>query len=205
MTENQIRNLFRRELAKFETLGTDVEIELGIKARTGDNAAINKLVLHNVGAAIGLALSKRFKFNLEKTLSEERACDIAMDCLYTAIKRFDPTRNCRVMNLASRIIIDKIIDEYRRAKRTQISAPIDVNYADEEICLPDTDIITACINKLPCRTRELLKWAFKLDGYRDISEQEIADEYSLTISRVQAIIREGIASLRSYEDLLRSA
>jgi len=204
MTENQIRNLFRRELAKFETLGTDVEIELGIKAKKGDNAAINKLVLHNVGAAIGLALSKRFRFNLEKTLSEERTCDIAMDCLYVAIKRFDPTRNCRVMNLASRIIIDKIIDEYRRAKRTQIFTPIE-DYADEEIPLLDTDIITACINRLPFRTRELLKWAFKLDGYRDISEQEIADEYSLTISRTRAIIREGIASLRSYEGLLRSA
>lgn len=204
MTENQIRNVHLRELSRYERLDKTVEVELGRKAKQGDKNSIDKLVLHNAAAAINTALYFQ-RVVAKKTLSEERACDIAIDCLYKAIKRFDPGKDCKLMTLAGRIIMDKIVDDRRKTKRTQIFMPIEADYANEETTPLNTDVITACINKLPSRTRELVKWAFKLDGYKDISEQEIADEYSLTVSRVQAIIREGIAFLRSYEGLLRSA
>lgn len=204
MTEDQIRNLHLRELSRYERLDKTVEVELGRKAKQGDKHALDKLVLHNALAAINAALYFHGAI-AKKTLSKERACDIAIDCLYKAIERFDPAKDCRVITLAGKIIRDRIIDQDRKGTRRQILAPTEADCCSEDNPPINPDIITACINKLPSRTKELLKWAFKLDGYKDISEQEIADEYSLTVSRVHAIVREGIASLRSYEGMLRSA
>lgn len=204
MTEDQIRNLHLRELSRYERLDKTEEVDLGRKARQGDKNAIDKLVLHNASAAINTALYFQ-RAVAKKTLSKERACDIAIDCLYKAIDRFDPAKDCRVITLISRIIRDKIIDQDRKDTRKQILALTEADCCSEDNPPRNPDVITACINKLPARTRELLKWAFKLDGHKNISEQEIADEYSLTVSRVRAIIREGIISLRSYEGLLRSA
>lgn len=201
--EKELLQSFYNDLSRFQELSKEEELLLIEKAQGCDHDALNKLIEHNFREAIEYALKgMRSRF---QDVDFDTTYDIALKAIQRAVERFDLTRYDKFIPLVKHIIKLRIIDLYRKKDRILLSRLNDDAFSIIEDQPEDYSVLMKFIERLPKRTREILTWYFKLGKDEVIPEQEIADKYSISVSRVMAIVREGIESLRSYKGFLRSA
>jgi len=86
---------YLREISKFETLSREEEHELGIRARNGDQEAMNKLIRANLKFVVKIASRYQNRgLSLSELISEGNIG------LIKAIEKFDPDKDIKLISYA---------------------------------------------------------------------------------------------------------
>lgn len=172
----------------------DPEIELRSKFIAGDRDALKTLYdLHS---------DSIFTF-AKKSLGPEHAKDLTQEVFLSAWRAresFDPSKGSLGGWLMG-ITKNRLVDSYRRAGRrvneAELSEPVQQRSANDEHLrfgiLADRLVLTAALNALPDRQRQVLTLAF----WGDRTQQQIADEFGLALGTVKSDMRRGLLRLRA--------
>ena len=176
----------------------------------GDEKAKQKLIEHNLRLVVYIA--RRFEntgVNLEDLIS------IGTIGLIKAIGTYRRDKNIKLATYASRCIENEILMHIRKisGQKAEVSLdePINMDYDGNELLLSDilgTDediilrpmeddvdiqLLRQALRELPERERELVQMRFGLDGFKELTQKEVAQKLGISqsyISRLEKRIME---------------
>ncbi len=180
---------------------------------TGDLKARDKLVEHNLRLVVYVA--KKFEssgINIEDLIS------IGTIGLIKAVNTFKADKNIKLATYASRCIENEILMYLRKInhQRTDISLdePLNVDWDGNELLLSDvlgTDgleindnvetedekrILYMCMSKLSPREKLIMNMRFGMDGEREMTQKEVADELGISQSYISRLEKRIILKLK---------
>ena len=186
------------------------EQEMLEASEEGDEKAKQKLIEHNLRLVVYIA--RRFEntgVNLEDLIS------IGTIGLIKAIGTYRRDKNIKLATYASRCIENEILMHIRKisGQKAEVSLdePINMDYDGNELLLSDilgTDediilrpmeddvdiqLLRQALRELPERERELVQMRFGLDGFKELTQKEVAQKLGISqsyISRLEKRIME---------------
>lgn len=184
----------------------------------GDEAAKSLLIEHNLRLVV--FISKRFEntgVNLEDLIS------IGSIGLIKAISTYRRDKNIKLATYASRCIENEILMHIRKIsnQRTEVSLdePINMDYDGNELLLSDilgteedmilrameddVDIylLREAVKALPDREREIILMRFGLEGYKELTQKEVAVKLGISQSYISRLEKRIMNRLK--KDILR--
>lgn len=184
----------------------------------GDERAKSLLIEHNLRLVV--FISKRFEntgVNLEDLIS------IGSIGLIKAISTYRRDKNIKLATYASRCIENEILMYIRKIsnQRTEVSLdePINMDYDGNELLLSDilgTDedmilrsmeddvdicLLKEAVNCLPDREREIILLRFGLNGYKELTQKEVAVKLGISQSYISRLEKRIMNRLK--KDILR--
>ena len=170
----------------------------------GDEAAKQKLIEHNLRLVVFIA--RRFEntgVNLEDLIS------IGTIGLIKAVGTYRMDRNIKLATYASRCIENEILMHIRKisGQKSEISLdePINMDYDGNELLLSDVlgtdeDIVSSALEddvdlcllrqalrELPPREREIILMRFGLEGYKELTQKEVAQKMGISQSYISRL------------------
>ena len=195
-------------------LEKDEEDKLIDLSFNGDRNARNKLIEHNLRLVVFLA--KRYentKVDLEDLVS------IGSIGLIKGINTFSKDKNIKLATYCSRCIDNEILMYLRKTKKskTDISFEESLSFdADgnelhlEDILGTDKDIVTKGLddeldkqllrkelNKLNKRDKEIMCLRYGLNGYKEMTQKDVAEKLNISQSYISRIEKKVIKRLKS--------
>lgn len=184
----------------------------------GSEEAKQRLIERNLRLVVFIA--RRFEntgVNLEDLIS------IGTIGLIKAIGTYRREKNIKLATYASRCIENEILMHIRKIanQKTEISLdePINMDYDGNELLLSDilgTDedmilrpleddvdlcLLRQAVKELPDREREIVRMRFGLDGYRELTQKEVAQKMGISQSYISRL--EKRIMLRLRKEILR--
>lgn len=184
----------------------------------GDEAAKQCLIERNLRLVVFIA--RRFEntgINLEDLIS------IGTIGLIKAIGTYRRDKNIKLATYASRCIENEILMYIRKIanQKTEISLdePINLDYEGNELLLSDilgTDedmimrpleddvdlcLLRQAVKELPDREREIVLMRYGLDGYKELTQKEVANKLGISQSYISRL--EKRIMLRLRKEILR--
>jgi RNA polymerase sporulation-specific sigma factor len=170
----------------------------------GDETAKQKLIEHNLRLVVFIA--RRFEntgVNLEDLIS------IGTIGLIKAVGTYRMDRNIKLATYASRCIENEILMHIRKisGQKTEISLdePINMDYDGNELLLSDVlgteeDIVSSALEddvdlcllrqalrELPPREREIILMRYGLEGYKELTQKEVAQKMGISQSYISRL------------------
>lgn len=181
--------------------------------KTGDTYAKNRLVEHNLRLVVYVA--KKFEssgVNIEDLIS------IGTIGLIKAVNSFNPEKNIKIATYASRCIENEILMHLRKVnhQRLDISLdePLNVDWDGNELLLSDVlgsdgleindnvemedekRILYQCMASLSQRERRIMNMRFGIDGEKEKTQKEVADELGISQSYISRLEKRIILKLK---------
>ncbi|MFW2381742.1 MAG: RNA polymerase sigma factor [Acidimicrobiales bacterium] len=172
----------------------DPEIDLRARFVAGDDEVLKDLYAEHGPAVYTFA---------KRALGAEVARDLTQEVFLSAWRArasYDPKKGSLGGWLMG-ITKNRLIDAYRKAGRrvdeAELSDPVQQRAASEDHnrfgLLADRMVLTAALNTLPERQRQVLTMAF----WGDLTQQQIADDTELPLGTVKSDMRRGLLQLRA--------
>ncbi|NNE96251.1 MAG: RNA polymerase sigma factor [Acidimicrobiales bacterium] len=172
----------------------DPELALRDRFVAGDRDVVRDLYDHHGPAVYTFA---------KRAVGPELARDLTQDVFLSAWRArssYNPSRGSLGGWLMG-IMKNRLIDSYRKAGRrvdeAELSEPVQQRAASEDHHrfgqLADRMVLTAALNSLPERQREVLTLAF----WGDRTQQQIAEETNQPLGTVKSDMRRGLLRLRA--------
>lgn len=171
------------------------------------------LIEHNLRLVVYIA--KKFEstgINIEDLIS------IGTIGLIKAVNTFSPEKNIKLATYASRCIENEILMYLRRHSRTRMEVsldePLNVDWDGNELLLSDvmgtdpdlvgrelereTDraLLREAISRLTAREQKIMQMRFGLDGCKERTQREVADELGISQSYISRLEKRIIKRLR---------
>lgn len=205
---------YLKSIADFPTLTRDEELDLAIKAKNGDQEAINKLVESNLKFVVSIAKGYR---GLGVPFS-----DLIMEGnmgLYKAIEKFDPSKGTKFITYAVwwiRYQISVAIDKFKGnseevlADEYTMECVEDTDYEnydtndinqefenDITVLQSKTQAVDELMKCLKDREVKILSMYFGLYGEKEKTLTEISKEFHMSSERVRQIVSTSLTKLKS--------
>ena len=199
-------------------LGRDEEERAILAMEAGDEKAKQTLTEHNLRLVVYIA--RRFEntgLNLEDLIS------IGTIGLIKAINTFKSAKNIKLATYASRCIENEILMYLRKVsnQRTEVSfdEPLNTDWDGNELLLSDVlgteadvvmrpieedvdrSLLAAAINILSPREKQIITLRFGLDGGREQTQKEVADQLGISQSYISRLEKRIISRLK--KEILR--
>ena len=184
----------------------------------GDEVAKSLLIEHNLRLVV--FISKRFEntgVNLEDLIS------IGTIGLIKAISTYRRDKNIKLATYASRCIENEILMHIRKIsnQRTEVSLdePINMDYDGNELLLSDilgTDedvvlrsmeddvdisLLKEAVSCLPDREREIVLLRFGLNGYKELTQKEVAVKLGISQSYISRLEKKIMSKMKLNKSL----
>ena len=194
------------------------EAELIARLGEGDQEARKELIEHNLRLVVYIA--RRFEntgINIEDLIS------IGTIGLIKAVGTYQPARSIKLATYASRCIENEILMYLRKTagQKTELSfdEPLNTDWDGNELLLSDilgTDgdlvmrpieadvdrqLLRQALDRLGSRERTIITLRFGLDGKRERTQKEVADQMGISQSYISRLEKRIIAQLR--KEILR--
>ena len=194
------------------------EAELIARLGEGDQEARKELIEHNLRLVVYIA--RRFEntgINIEDLIS------IGTIGLIKAVWTYQPARSIKLATYASRCIENEILMYLRKTagQKTELSfdEPLNTDWDGNELLLSDilgTDgdlvmrpieadvdrqLLRQALDRLGSRERTIITLRFGLDGKRERTQKEVADQMGISQSYISRLEKRIIAQLR--KEILR--
>lgn len=194
------------------------EAELIARLGEGDQEARKELIEHNLRLVVYIA--RRFEntgINIEDLIS------IGTIGLIKAVGTYQPARSIKLATYASRCIENEILMYLRKTagQKTELSfdEPLNTDWDGNELLLSDilgTDgdlvmrpieadvdrqLLRQALGRLGSRERTIITLRFGLDGKRERTQKEVADQMGISQSYISRLEKRIIAQLR--KEILR--
>ena len=194
------------------------EAELVARLGEGDQEARKELIEHNLRLVVYIA--RRFEntgINIEDLIS------IGTIGLIKAVGTYQPARSIKLATYASRCIENEILMYLRKTagQKTELSfdEPLNTDWDGNELLLSDilgTDgdlvmrpieadvdrqLLRQALDRLGSRERTIITLRFGLDGKRERTQKEVADQMGISQSYISRLEKRIIAQLR--KEILR--
>ena len=194
------------------------EAELIARLGEGDQEARKELIEHNLRLVVYIA--RRFEntgINIEDLIS------IGTIGLIKAVGTYQPARSIKLATYASRRIENEILMYLRKTagQKTELSfdEPLNTDWDGNELLLSDilgTDgdlvmrpieadvdrqLLRQALDRLGSRERTIITLRFGLDGKRERTQKEVADQMGISQSYISRLEKRIIAQLR--KEILR--
>ncbi len=188
------------------------ERECLVKIRSGDIAARNKLIEHNLRLVVHIA-KKYFPTGVD----QDDLVSIGTVGLIKAVTTFDSEKSIRFATYASRCIENEILMFFRSRKKSafdiSISEPIDTDKDGNALTLIDViacedtiadDIDTAMkisklrdfLRELDTRERQIILLRYGVGGRTPLTQREVASRLKISRSYVSRIEKKALLELR---------
>ena len=194
-----------RFLAELEGEGTRVE-------------ARSRLIEHNLRLVVYIA--RRFE---NTGVGIEDLISIGTIGLIKAVETYKPAKNIKLATYASRCIENEILMHLRknanRRGEVSLDEPLNTDWDGNELLLSDVlgtegdsiekpleddvdrDLLFAAITKLSERERTIITLRFGLDGWRERTQKEVADQLGISQSYISRLEKRIIDRLK--KEILR--
>ena len=179
----------------------------------GDKSAERTLIEHNLRLVVYIA--RRFE---NTGVGLEDLISIGTIGLIKAVSTFDREKNIKLATYASRCIENEILMYLRKlaAQRTEVSfdEPLNTDWDGNELLLSDilgTDgdlvmrpieadvdrqLLRQAMDRLDERERHIITLRFGLDGRRECTQKEVADQMGISQSYISRLEKRIIARLK---------
>lgn len=198
-----------------QPLDTETEALTLMRMEEGDEEARQTLIEHNLRLVVYIA--KKYEgtgVGLEDLIS------IGTMGLIKAVGTFHADRNIKLATYASRCIENEILMYLRKKSSRQgdisIDEPLNVDWDGNELLLSDilSDegddgdvgaalrkreerlVIRRAVASLARRERQLIEMRFGMNGYREMTQKEVADEMGISQSYISRLEKKVIRRLR---------
>ena len=198
-----------------QPLDTETESLTLMRLEEGDEEAKQVLIEHNLRLVVYIA--KKYEatgVGLEDLIS------IGTMGLIKAVGTFRAERNIKLATYASRCIENEILMYLRKKSSRQgdisIDEPLNVDWDGNELLLSDilSDegeegdvgaalrkreerlVIRRAVASLARRERQLIEMRFGMNGYREMTQKEVADEMGISQSYISRLEKKVIRCLR---------
>lgn len=198
-----------------QPLDTETESLTLMRLEEGDEEAKQVLIEHNLRLVVYIA--KKYEatgVGLEDLIS------IGTMGLIKAVGTFHSDRNIKLATYASRCIENEILMYLRKKSSRQgdisIDEPLNVDWDGNELLLSDilSDegeegdvgaalrkreerlVIRRAVASLARRERQLIEMRFGMNGYREMTQKEVADEMGISQSYISRLEKKVIRRLR---------
>ena len=184
----------------------------------GEKEAKSRLIEHNLRLVVYIA--KKFD---NTSVGVEDLISIGTIGLIKAINTFNPAKNIKLATYASRCIENEILMYLRKTagQKTELSfdEPLNTDWDGNELLLSDilgTDgdlvmrpieadvdrqLLRQALDRLGSRERTIITLRFGLDGKRERTQKEVADQMGISQSYISRLEKRIIAQLR--KEILR--
>lgn len=194
-------------------LTKDEEYEIMQRITKGDNSAREKLIVHNLRLVVYIAK----KFETPNAGSED-LISIGTIGLIKAVKTFSPERNIKLATYASRCIENEILMYLRKSSQLKneisIDEPLNTDWDGNELLLcdvlgsePDTVninieneidryLVLEAVSKLNDRECLIMELRFGLNGKKEHTQKQVADELGISQSYISRLEKKIIKQLK---------
>ena len=194
-------------------LTKEQENEMMQRIISGDNSAREKLIVHNLRLVVYIA--KKFE---TPSASSEDLISIGTIGLIKAVKTFSPERNIKLATYASRCIENEILMYMRKSSQLKnevsIDEPLNTDWDGNELLLcdvlgsdPDTVnidleneidryLVLDAVSKLNERECMIMELRFGLNGKKEHTQKQVADELGISQSYISRLEKKIIKQLR---------
>lgn len=194
-------------------LTKEQENEMMQRIINGDNSAREKLIVHNLRLVVYIA--KKFE---TPSASSEDLISIGTIGLIKAVKTFSPERNIKLATYASRCIENEILMYLRKSSQLKnevsIDEPLNTDWDGNELLLcdvlgSDPDIVNIdleneidrylvldAVSKLNERECMIMELRFGLNGKKEHTQKQVADELGISQSYISRLEKKIIKQLR---------
>ena len=194
-------------------LSREEETTLIARLEAGDESARPPLIEHNLRLVVYIA--RRFEntgINIEDLIS------IGTIGLIKAVGTYKPSKNIKLATYASRCIENEILMHLRKtsSQKTEISfdEPLNTDWDGNELLLSDilgteSDLVIKpleadvdrqllwdALEKLSPRERQIVSMRFGLEGQREHTQKEVADQLGISQSYISRLEKRIIARLK---------
>ena len=181
--------------------------------RDGDESVREGLIEHNLRLVVYLA--RKFE---NTGVGVEDLISIGTIGLIKAVGTFDAGKKIKLATYASRCIENEILMYLRRHSRTRMEVsldePLNVDWDGNELLLSDvmgtdpdlvgrelereTDraLLREAISRLTAREQKIMQMRFGLDGCKERTQREVADELGISQSYISRLEKRIIKRLR---------
>lgn len=179
----------------------------------GDNSAREKLIVHNLRLVVYIA--KKFE---TPSANSEDLISIGTIGLIKAVKTFSPERNIKLATYASRCIENEILMYLRKSSQLKneisIDEPLNTDWDGNELLLcdvlgsePDTVntnieneidryLVLDAVSKLNDRESLIMELRFGLNGKKEHTQKQVADELGISQSYISRLEKKIIKQLK---------
>lgn len=194
-------------------LTKEEEYEMMQRITKGDNSAREKLIVHNLRLVVYIA--KKFE---TPNASSEDLISIGTIGLIKAVKTFSPERNIKLATYASRCIENEILMYLRKSSQLKneisIDEPLNTDWDGNELLLcdvlgsePDTVninieneidryLVLEAVSKLNDRECMIMELRFGLNGKKEHTQKQVADELGISQSYISRLEKKIIKQLK---------
>ena len=194
-------------------LTKDEENEMMQRIIKGDNSAREKLIVHNLRLVVYIA--KKFE---TPSANSEDLISIGTIGLIKAVKTFSPERNIKLATYASRCIENEILMYLRKSSQLKneisIDEPLNTDWDGNELLLcdvlgsePDTVninieneidryLVLEAVSKLNDRESLIMELRFGLNGKKEHTQKQVADELGISQSYISRLEKKIIKQLK---------
>ena len=191
----------------------EVEGQVMQALRDGDESVREGLIEHNLRLVVYIA--RKFE---NTGVGVEDLISIGTIGLIKAVGTFDAGKKIKLATYASRCIENEILMYLRRHSRTRMEVsldePLNVDWDGNELLLSDvmgtdpdlvgrelereTDraLLREAISRLTAREQKIMQMRFGLDGCKERTQREVADELGISQSYISRLEKRIIKRLR---------
>ena len=211
--ENEIHYIGGSEVLPPPLLPDEEASAIERLGKTGSEEAKSLLIEHNLRLVVYIA--KKFD---NTGVGVEDLISIGTIGLIKAINTFVPEKKIKLATYASRCIENEILMYLRRHSRTRMEVsldePLNVDWDGNELLLSDvmgtdpdlvgrelereTDraLLREAISRLTAREQKIMQMRFGLDGCKERTQREVADELGISQSYISRLEKRIIKRLR---------
>lgn len=184
------------------------------RIEAGDNSAREPLITHNLRLVVYIA--KKFESN---SAGVEDLISIGTIGLIKAVNTFCPSRNIKLATYASRCIENEILMFMRKSSQLKnevsIDEPLNIDWDGNELLLSDIlgseqdlintkieqdverKLVLSAVEKLSDREKVIMELRFGLNGRKEHTQKEVADELGISQSYISRLEKKIIARLKN--------
>lgn len=198
-------------------LSKEKEQEIMLEIALGDESNKDLLVVHNLRLVVYIA--KKYEC---PTATTEDLVSIGTIGLMKAVNTFDYTKNIKLATYASRCIENEILMYLRKAGNSKIELsfdePLSTDWDGNEMTLRDVlgtepdeicqnieyedekKLLRKIVSELPEKEQNIMFNRFGLNGYKPLTQKQLADKLSISQSYISRLEKKIIASIKKEFD-----
>nr|MDD5838384.1 sigma-70 family RNA polymerase sigma factor [Eubacteriales bacterium] len=198
-------------------LSKEKEQEIMLEIALGDESNKDLLVVHNLRLVVYIA--KKYEC---PTATTEDLVSIGTIGLMKAVNTFDFTKNIKLATYASRCIENEILMYLRKAGNSKIELsfdePLSTDWDGNEMTLRDVlgtepdeicqnieyedekKLLRKIVSELSEKEQNIMFNRFGLNGYKPLTQKQLADKLSISQSYISRLEKKIIASIKKEFD-----
>lgn len=198
-------------------LKREEEQKIMLELADGNDEHKDLLVVHNLRLVVYIA--RKYEC---PTATTEDLVSIGTIGLMKAVNTFDYTKNIKLATYASRCIENEILMYLRKTENSKIELsfdePLSTDWDGNEMTLRDVlgtepdeisqnieyedekKLLRKIVSNLPEKEKNIMNRRFGLNGYKALTQKQLADELSISQSYISRLEKRIISNLRKEFD-----